>query len=81
MQLANARPLDVQIAARQVQIAAAQFDRAKWQWAPSILGGANYFHHDGPVQNFAAETVVRSRSTFMVGGSLNAVFGLNDVIF
>lgn len=81
MQLANARPLDVQIAARQVQIAAAQFDRAKWQWAPSLLGGADYFHHDGPVQNFAAETVVRSRTTFMAGGSLNATFGLNDAIF
>jgi outer membrane protein TolC len=81
MQLANARPLDVQIAARQVLIAAAQFDRAKWQWVPSLLGGADYFHHDGPVQNFAAETVVRSRTSFMVGGSLNATFGLNDAIF
>lgn len=81
MQLAKCRPLDVQIAARQMQIAAAQFDRAKWQWVPSLIGGVNYFHHDGPVQNFAAETVVRSRTSVMVGGNLNAVFGLNDAIF
>jgi outer membrane protein TolC len=81
MQLANARPLDVQIAARQVQIAAAQFDRATWQWVPSLLGGVDYFHHDGPTQNFAAETISASRSSVMVGGGLNATFGLNDAIF
>ncbi len=81
MQLAGARPLDVNIAARQVQIAAAQFDRARWQWVPSLIGGVDYFHHDGAQQSFTAETVSNSRSSFMVGGTLNTVFGLNDAIF
>jgi len=81
MQLANARPLDIQVAARQVQIAVAQFDRAKVLWAPSLNGGVDYFRHRGVVQNFEGEVIDRDRASFMVGTGANAVFGINDAIF
>jgi len=81
MELACARPLDVQVASRQVRIAAAQYDRAKFLTLPTIIGGVDYFHHDGAVQNFQGDVINKSRSSFMVGGGANAVFGLNDAIF
>ena len=81
MQLANARPLDIQIAARQVQAAVAQFDRAKVLWVPSLIGGVDYFRHGGNVQNFEGEVLDRDRQSFMIGGGANAVFGINDAIF
>lgn len=81
MQLAGTQALDVQVAARQVRIAAAQYDRARYVWLPSVLGGVDYFRHDGIAQNFTGDPVTNSRSTFMAGGSLNAVFGINDAIF
>ncbi|MCE9531935.1 MAG: TolC family protein [Planctomycetes bacterium] len=80
-ELANVRPLDVQIASQQVRIAAAQYDRAKFLWAPSIIVGADWFRHQGVVQNFQGAIVDQSRSSVMVGGGANAVFGLNDAIF
>lgn len=81
LRLADAQPLDVRIAARQVQIAAAQYDRAKFLWAPSLIGGMDYFRHNGAVQNFQGDVFDQSRSNFMVGGGANAVFGINDAVF
>ena len=81
MQLANARPIDVQVAARQVQIAVAQFDRVKVLWAPNLTGGMDYFRHDGAFQSTSGDLSSNSRSSFMAGGGANAVFGINDAIF
>src|SRR5262249_1487064 len=75
MQLAGTQPIDVQVASRQVGIAAAQYDRARYVWLPSVLGGIDYFRHDGIAQNIPGDLINNSRSTFMAGGSLNAVFG------
>jgi outer membrane protein TolC len=81
LKLASARPLDIQIASRQVQAAAARFDAARVLWVPSLLSGVDYFRHDGVIQAVPGDLLTTSRSSFMVGGSLNAVFGLNDAIF
>jgi outer membrane protein TolC len=79
--LANARPVDVQLAARQVQAAAAVYDRARFQWLPTISVGGDYFHHNGNVQNFQGEILNASRSSLMAGFGANATLGLSDAIF
>ena len=81
LQLANARPIDVQIAGRQVALAAAQYDRAKLLWVPNVVVGLDYFAHAGLQQNFAGETPSSTRSTFMVGAGPNVVFNFSDAVY
>lgn len=81
MQLAQAKPIDVQVATRQLEVAAAAYDRAKYAWLPSIHVGADYFHHDGTVQNFEGRILKASRSSVMGGVGANAFLGVSDGIY
>jgi outer membrane protein TolC len=81
LQLSNARPLDVQIAGRQVAAAAAAFDRAKLLWVPNLVVGTDYFVHAGVQQNFQGQVVNQSRSTFMAGLGPNVVFSFSDAVY
>lgn len=81
LQLAGARPLDVQIAGRQVAAAAAAFERARLLWVPNLLLGTDYFAHTGPQQNFAGEIPSSTRSTFMAGLGANVVFSFSDAVY
>jgi outer membrane protein TolC len=81
LHLGNARPLDVQIAARQVGAAAAAYDRARLLWVPNISVGLDYFAHTGPQQNFAGEVVKSNRNTFMAGFGPNVVFAFSDAVY
>lgn len=81
LQLAGARPLDVQIAGRQVAIAAAVFDRAKLLWVPNLILGTDYFAHTGPQQNFAGDILKSDRNTFMAGLGPNVVFSFSDAVY
>lgn len=81
LKLANARPIDIQVAARQVEVAGAQYDRSKYSWLPSIYVGGDYFKHDGAVQNFQGQVLNANRTSAMGGFGANAVFGVSDGIF
>ena len=81
LQLAGASPLDVQIAARQVEIAARLLDRAKLLWVPNVSVGVDYFRHTGLQQNFAGQIVDSNRGTLMAGVGPNLVFPTADVVF
>ncbi|WP_029630138.1 TolC family protein [Zavarzinella formosa] len=81
LQLAHARPIDVQVAARQAEAAAAVFDRAKYSWLPSVYVGADYLRHDGAVQNFQGQILNANRNSLMGGFGANAVFSVSDGIF
>ncbi len=81
LQLAHARPLDVQIAARQVTLAARQLDRAKLLWVPNLVTGLDYFRHDGGQQNFTGDIVRSSRGSLAVGVGPNVVFNISDAIY
>jgi outer membrane protein TolC len=81
LRLANASPIDVQIAGRQVELAAAAYDRAKVLWVPNLVMGADYFRHDGGQQNFAGEILNSSRSTVSAGLGPNVVFSFADAIY
>ena len=79
--LSNARPLDVQIAGKQVAAAAAVYDRARVLWLPNISLGMDYFSHTGPQQVFAGEIVKSNRNTLMAGFGPNVVFAFSDAIY
>ncbi len=81
LQLANARPIDIQVAERQVTIAARQLDRAKMLWLPNIVVGADFFKHQGAQQNFAGEVPRSDRGSTMVGFGPNVVFNISDAIY
>ncbi|QJW96457.1 hypothetical protein FTUN_4014 [Frigoriglobus tundricola] len=77
----NARPLDVQIAGRQVMAAAAAYDRARLLWVPNLVLGVDYFGHAGEQQNFAGDLPISNRSTLMAGLGPNVVFAFSDAVY
>jgi outer membrane protein TolC len=81
LRLANARPLDVQIAERQVIAAVASYDRARLLWVPNFTLGVDYFLHTGGQQNFVGELPKSNRNTFMAGFGPNVVFAFSDAIY
>ena len=81
LQLANARPLDVAIAARQVDLAAKQYERARLLWVPNLVVGTDYFRHEGGQQNFAGDILRSSRGSAAFGLGPNIVFSTGDAIY
>jgi outer membrane protein TolC len=81
LQLANARSVDVAVAAERIRLAAAQYERAHVLWLPTIQFGIDYFRHDGRIQTVEGNIIDTSKSTFMAGAGPNAVFALSDAIF
>jgi outer membrane protein TolC len=79
--LAGVRPLDIAVAAERVRLAAAQLQRARALWLPTIYLGTDYFRHDGQLQDVAGNVFGTSKSSFMVGGGPSAVFALCDALF
>jgi len=81
LHLANAQAWDIQIAQEQIEIAAAELEGARVLWVPSIFGGVDYQHHDGPIQEVPGDVINISRSSLFVGGAPQAIFSLSDAIF
>ena len=81
LSLAGARPLDVSLASERIRVASAQLQRARVTWLPTLYLGADYFRHDGQIQDVAGNILGTSKSTFMAGGGPVAVFAVTDAIF
>src|SRR5262249_47310405 len=81
LRLANASPLDIGIAQERIRTAAAQLGQANVRWLPNILVGADYFRHDGQLQDVLGNVFGTSKSSFQVGAAPYAVFALTDAIF
>jgi outer membrane protein TolC len=79
--LAGVRPIDIAIAEERVKVAAAQLERARVQWVPTLLLGPDYFRHDGKIQDVAGGVFGTSKSTFMLGAAPIAVFAVSDAVF
>lgn len=54
LQLAGARPLDIAVASERVRVAAAQLERARVLWLPTVYLGADYLRHDGQIHRLPA---------------------------
>ncbi len=81
LRLANASPLDIGIAAERIRTAAAQLGQAQVRWLPTIFAGADYFRHDGGIQDVQGNVFGTSKSSIQVGAAPFAVFALSDAIF
>lgn len=81
LKLANANPLDIQIAAARIRIAAAQLNQANVLWLPTIFTGGDYYRHDGKVQTVQGDIISTSKSALMVGTGPFAVFAVTDAVF
>src|SRR5262249_48354378 len=47
LRLSGARPLVIDAAQASLAVAAAQLEKARLLWLPSLAGGLGYYHHDG----------------------------------
>jgi outer membrane protein TolC len=81
LHMSGGRPLDVQIAGRQVAVAAALFDRARLLWVPNLVLGTDYFAHAGKQQNFAGDLPESTRSSFLAGLAPIAAFSFSDAVY
>jgi outer membrane protein TolC len=81
LQLAGVWPLDIAVASERIRVAAAQLQRARVLWLPTIYLGTDYFRHDGQLQDVAGNVLGTSKSSFMVGAGPSAVFAVCDAIF
>jgi outer membrane protein TolC len=81
LKLASVRDLDIELASAQIRIAAAQFDRAKVLWLPTLLIGGDYFRQDGSLQDSAGNIVSASKSSLMAGAAPSMIFAVTEAIF
>jgi outer membrane protein TolC len=81
LQLADVRSLDIALATERIKAAAAQLERSKVLWLPTVLVGTDYFRHDGQLQDVAGNVFGTSKSAFMVGAGPLAIFAVSDAIF
>lgn len=81
MKLGNVRNLDIQLASRQLQTAAALLQAAKVLWVPNLIFGTDYYRHDGQIQDIQGNVFGTSKQGFQVGGAPYLVVGFADAIF
>jgi outer membrane protein TolC len=81
LQLANVRPIDVNVASERIRVATAQLQKARVLWLPTIMMGTDYFRHDGQIQAVAGDIFGTSKSSFMLGAGPYMVFAVSDAIF
>lgn len=81
LKLADVRPIDVGVASQRIELAAAQLRQAQVAWLPTVYLGADYFRHDGKLQDVQGNIVDASKSSLMLGAGPYAVFALTDAIF
>ncbi len=81
LSLAGVRPLDISLASERIAVAAAQLQRARVLWLPTVYAGVDYFRHDGQIQDVAGNILGTSKSTFAAGAGPVAVFAISDAIF
>jgi outer membrane protein TolC len=81
LKLAGATPLDIAVASQRLETAAAQLDRAKVLWLPTIVMGGDYFRHDGRLQDIVGNVFPTSRSALMAGAGPSMVFAMSDAIY
>ncbi len=80
LQLAQARSIDVQVAAERVIAASAQLDFAHSKQLPTIYLGGDYARQDGRIQDIRGDVFNTSRSSLMAGAGPSAVFSPSDAI-
>lgn len=81
LQLAQVRPIDIIVAGRKIEVAQAQFEKARVLWLPDLVVGFDYLRSDGRIQKIDGEIITASKGAIMAGAGPVAVFGLTDAIY
>lgn len=81
LQLAQVRPIDIIVAGRRIEVAQAQFEKARVLWLPDLVVGFDYLRSDGKIQRIEGEIINASKGAIMAGAGPVAVFGLTDAIY
>lgn len=81
LRLAGVSPLDIAVAAERLKVAAAQYDRASVLWLPNLTAGADYFRHDGQIQDIVGTVFNTSRSSVLVGGGPALTLPVGDALY
>jgi outer membrane protein TolC len=81
LQLAGVRPIDVALASESIRLEAARLERARVLWLPTVYLGADYFRHDGQIQDVAGNVFSTSKGQVQLGAGPYAVFALSDALF
>jgi outer membrane protein TolC len=79
--LADARALDIALAAQRVRAAAAALDRAELLWLPNLVVGSDYTRHDGQIQDIRGNVFGTSRSAVFLGAGPNLNVAVADALF
>jgi outer membrane protein TolC len=85
LQLANVQAVDIAAASERIHVAAALLEQARALWLPTITWGADYYRHDGPIQDVSNAVFNDSHSAVTLGlGSgmgAAAILSVDDAIF
>ncbi len=81
LSLAGANPLDIAIAQKRTEAAAADLTRADLLWLPNLSLGADYFRHDGQLQDIVGTVFGTSRSALMAGVGPSLVLASSEAIY
>jgi outer membrane protein TolC len=86
LKLANARNQDIAAAAQRIQVAAALLEQARVMWLPTVTLGADYYRHDGVVNDPSSGDVFNnSHSSTLLGAGSGigpaSVASVDDAIF
>jgi outer membrane protein TolC len=81
LRLANVRPLDIALASERLRVAAADLERARVLWLPTLYLGGDYFRHDGRIQNVQGDLFDTSKGALMLGAGPGMVFAVSDALF
>jgi outer membrane protein TolC len=81
LRLANARPVIIAAAQASVQVAAANWQRARVLWLPNFNVGAGYYRHDGATQGQSGNFYINSKDDFLAGGGVTGKIDSADAVF
>jgi outer membrane protein TolC len=83
--LASARPIDVMAAAERIRVAAAELERARVLWVPSLTIGMDYNRHGGSLENDNGVLSNASNNAILFGFGTGigdaATLNINEAIF
>jgi outer membrane protein TolC len=86
LKLANVQAVDIAAASERLQIAAASLDQARVLWLPTVSWGADYYWHNGVIQDpSSGEVLDNSHHNVTLGAGSGvgpaALISLDDAIF
>ena len=81
LRLAGARPLVIDAAQASLAAAAAELNKARALWLPSVYMGVGYYRHDGATQGQSGTFSINSKDQLLVGGGLKAIVSATDALF